>query len=196
MKRGAAVLVLALLGCVQLQGCALLQPPFDQVDQVVRETVQATKATAAEQKAALAAAQQAFVTEASTLNRLRLATLLASLPAPLRDDARASELLEPIADPAGLATGRFAALLATQLAERQRIARELDRLAKERAAVEKERAAAEKERAQLERERQSADKERDKREEALRQQLEALRAIERGILDREERLRRSPGAKP
>jgi hypothetical protein len=39
-------------------------------------------------------------------------------------------------------------------------------------------------------ERASADKERDKREEALKQQLEALRSIERGILEREERLRR------
>ena len=72
--------------------------------------------------------------------------------------------------------------LATQVAERQRVAREIERLNKERAASE--------------RERQAADKERDKREEALRQQLEALRAIERGILDREERLRRNPGAKP
>lgn len=178
-----------LLLTLAVSGCALLQPPFDQVDQVVREAVQAAKAPAAEQKAALAAAQQAFVADASTLNRLRLATLLASLPAPLRDDARASELLEPLADPAALATGRFAALLAVQVAERQRVARELDRVTKERAALEKERA-------QFDRDRQAADKERDKREEALRQQLEALRAIERGILDREERLRRSPGAKP
>jgi hypothetical protein len=85
-------------------------------------------------------------------------------------------------DPAGSSTSRFAAFLATQLAERQRVAREVDRLTKERAAVE--------------RERQAADKERDKREEALRQQLEALRAIERGILDREERLRRAPAGKP
>lgn len=184
MRRAAAVFL-----AVALSGCAALQPPFDQVDQVVRETVQATKAGSAEQKAALAAAQQAFVAEAGTVNRLRLATLLASLPAPLRDDARASELLEPIADPAGSATGRFAALLATQIAERQRVVRELDRITKERAALEKERA-------QFERDRQAADKERDKREEALRQQLEALRAIERGILDREERLRRAPGAKP
>ena len=182
MRRAALVFAMA------LTGCAVLQPPFDQVDQVVREAVQATKASPAEQKSALGAAQQAFVAEASTLNRLRLAALLATLPAPLRDDARASELLEPVADPAGSATGRFAALLAAQIAERQRIARELDRLVKERATLEKERA-------QIERERQAADKERDKREEALRQQLEALRAIERGILDREERLRRNPGAK-
>jgi hypothetical protein len=165
-----------------LAGCAALQPPVDQVDGVLREAVHVARASAAEQKAALATAQQAFVAESSTLNRLRLATLLVTLPAPLRDDARASELLEPIADPAGSATGRFAAFLGTQLAERQRIAREVERLSKERAV--------------LERERQSVEKERDKREEALRQQLEALRAIERGILDREERLRRNPGAKP
>ena len=40
------------------------------------------------------------------------------------------------------------------------------------------------------RERAAADKERDKREEALKQQIEALRAIERGILEREEKMRR------
>ena len=40
------------------------------------------------------------------------------------------------------------------------------------------------------RERALSDKERDKREEALKQQLDALRAIERGILEREETLRR------
>ena len=83
-------------------------------------------------------------------------------------------------------TGRLAAFLGIQIAERQRLVREAERVAKER----------DRERASLERERQANDKERDKREEALRQQLEALRAIERGIIDREERLRRKPGAKP
>jgi hypothetical protein len=186
--RGASVLlVLTSVACAAaLAGCAelptALQPPVDQVDGVLREAVQVARAPAAEQKATLTTAQQAFVGDSSALNRLRLATLLVIVPAPLRDDARANELLEPIADPAGSAIGRFAAFLATQLAERQRAARELERLSKERGA--------------LERERQNAEKERDKREEALRQQLEALRAIERGILDREERLRRNPGAKP
>ena len=174
--------VVALASCAELQLPPALQPAPDPVDTVIRETAHAARAPAAEQKAALAAAQQAFVADSSTLNRLRLATLLASLPPPLRDDPRAGELLEPMVDPAGPSTGRFAAFLATQLAERQRIAREVERLTKERAA--------------LERERQAADKERDKREEALRQQLEALRAIERGILDREERLRRAPAGKP
>jgi hypothetical protein len=178
----AIVAAAALAGCAELQLPAMLQPPADQVDSVIRESAHLARAPAADQKAALAVAQQAFVGDSGTLNRLRLATLLASLPAPLRDDARAAELLEPMVDPSGSATGRFAAFLSTQVAERQRIAREIERLNKERAASE--------------RERQAADKERDKREEALRQQLEALRAIERGILDREERLRRNPGAKP
>jgi hypothetical protein len=171
-------LVLMLAGCAELQLPAVLQPPPDPVEVAIREAAQAAGATPAEQKAALAGAQQALVNEASTLNRLRLATLLATLPPPLRDDTRVAELLEPLVEPAGSATARFAVVLSAQVAERQRLAREVERLAKERTA--------------LERERQAADKERDKREEALRQQLEALRAIERGILDREERLRRAP----
>jgi hypothetical protein len=183
MKRALVVCLCAVaVACAELQLPGGLQAPADQVDVVIREAVQASKAPAADQKGLLTAAQQAFVGEASPLNRLRLATLLVALPAPLRDEARAAELLEPIADPAGASTGRFAALLAAQIGERQRLAREVERLAKERSAIE--------------RERQAADKERDKREEALRQQLEALRAIERGILDREERLRRNPAAKP
>src|SRR5918911_833666 len=85
---------------------------------------------------------------------------LGPLAPPLRDDARAAELLEPIADPASAGVGRFAALLALQIGERAKLGRELDR---------------------VQREHERSDRERDKREEALRQQLEALRAIERGI---------------
>ena len=119
-------------------------------------------------------AQKAFGSGAPA-DRLRLATLLATLPPPLRDDARAAELLEPIADAGAPGVGRFAALLSAQVigapasAARGRALR-----------AEGERAG---------RERALADKERDKREEALKQQLEALRAIERGILEREETLR-------
>jgi hypothetical protein len=170
----ALVVALAMLaaGCAQIPG---FEPS---VDSIIGEAVSAARAPAAEQKAALGRAQAAFVREASPANRLRLATLLAALPAPLRDDARAIELLEPIADGAAAGTGRFAALLSAQIVERQRLARELERTAREA-----ERTA---------RERDKADKERDKREEALRQQLEALRAIERGILEREEKLRKKP----
>ena len=155
-----------------------MQPWVNPVDAIVAEAVAAARAPAAEQAAALARAEKEIKRggTAAPAERLRLATLLATLPAPLRDDARAAQLLEPLADAAQPGIGRFAALLAAQIAERQRAARDL-----ERGAREAERVAREHER---------SDRERDKREEALKQQLEALRAIERGILEREEKLRR------
>jgi hypothetical protein len=162
-----------------LAGCAALQPGAEQsvaVDSMVGEALSAARATAVEQKAALSRAQQRFLQDPTVLNRMRLATLLAALPAPLRDDGRAAELLEPVADPTLPGLRRFAALLLAQVAERQRLVRENDRMARERDRTEKEHS--------------RSDKERDQREEALRQQLEALRSIERGILEREERLRK------
>ena len=162
----------AFAAALALAGCALVEPPPPRIaplDGVIGEAIQAARAPAVEQKAALQRAEQAFVADAAPLNRLRLATLLATLPDPLRDDARAAELLEPIADASDPGLGRFAALLSGQVSERRRVAREAERQARER---------------------ERNDKEREKREEALRQQLEALRSIERGILEREERLRR------
>jgi hypothetical protein len=166
-------------------GCAAVQPLVNPVDAIVAEAVAVARAPAAEQTAALARAEKEVQRpgEPSPSDRLRLATLLATLPAPLRDDARAAELLGPIADASAPGIGRFAALLSSQIMERQRAARELDR-------VSKEAANAARERERLEKARELLDKERDKREEALKQQLEALRAIERGILEREEKLRR------
>jgi hypothetical protein len=157
---------------VLVAGCALLEPQASDivaVDAIVAEALKAARAPAPEQKAALAAAQAAFEKSPAAANRLRLATLLAVLPPPLRDDARAGELLESLASASSPGYGRFAALLAGQLSERQRLARELERSTRER---------------------ERADKERDKREEALRQQIEAMQSIERGILEREEKLRR------
>jgi hypothetical protein len=174
------LLVFALLA---LGACSELQLVPDPVDGIVAEAIQAARAPAAEQKVAVARAQQAFVRDTSIANRLRLAVLLSALPAPLRDDARAVELLEPIADAGAPGTGRFAAFLAANIADRQRLARDLERVTREREQVARERVAADRERAER-------DRERDRREEALRQQLEALRSIERGILEREDRLRR------
>jgi len=163
----------ALSATLAVASCALLAPEasrnFASVDAVMAEAVQASRAPASEQKAALARAEQQFAADPAAVNRLRLATLLGTLPDPLRDDARAGELLEPLANAGDPGIGRFAALLATQIGERRRLVREGERIARER---------------------ERGDKERDKREDALRQQLEALRAIERGILEREERLRR------
>jgi hypothetical protein len=160
-----------------LAGCASLDPrSFGVVaaDGIVAEALQVRRAGTAEQKAALARADEAMRREATPANRLRLASLLVVLPDPMRDPQRAAELLEPIADDP--AYGRFAALIAVQAQEQARLARELTRGARD-----------------LERERGERDRERverDKREEALRQQVEALRGIERGILEREEKLRR------
>ena len=160
--RHRSLVVATLVG---LAACAALElpgAPFQPVDALVRDALDSARASPPQQKAAMQRAEQAFAREGSAVNRLRLAVLLATLAPPIRDDARAAELLEPIADPNAPGVGRFAALLAGQVGERARMARERER----------------------------SDRERDKREDALRQQLDALRAIERGIQDREEKLRR------
>jgi hypothetical protein len=165
-----------LLACA---GCALLDPQVASMaaaDSALSDALSATRAPQAEQRSALARAQQAFTSDPAPVNRLRLAALLALVAPPLRDEGRAAELLGPIADPGMPGVGRTAAVLAAELAEQQRLAREVDRLARE-----SERTA---------RERERLDRERDKREEALREQVEALRDIERNIREREEKLRR------
>src|SRR5258708_13144563 len=94
-----------------LAGCAVLQPGAEQsvaADSIVGEALSAARAPVAEQKAALSRAQQRFLQEPTMLNRVRLATLLAALPAPLRDDARAVELLESVADASVPGLRRFA----------------------------------------------------------------------------------------
>jgi len=158
-----------------LAGCALLEPQAMDVDAVVADSLKAGRSSSAEQKTALAGAQAAFEKSSGDATRLRLATLLVVLQPPLRDDARAAELLEPLAGKSS-PFGRFAALLSGQINERQRLARDLERIARDR---------------------ERTDKERDKREEALRQQIEAMQSIERGIIERQEKLRRqTPSAAP
>ncbi len=168
-----AALVIACAGCVTLDPEAA---ELRAVDDVVAEVLNAARAPQAEQRAALARAQQAFSATPDAVARLRLGSLLALLPSPLGDPTRAAALLAPMADAADRGAGRIAALLATQLAQQQRLVRETERLAREA-----ERTAREHER---------LEGEHDKREEALRQQVEALREIERNIRQREEKLRR------
>jgi hypothetical protein len=174
------MVIRALIASLLLAGCALLEPHTQDAvaaDRALAEALAAARASPAEQKAALAAVQAAFVKDSSTANRLRLATLVALLPPPLRDDARAGELLQPLSREA-TPPGRFAALLAGHVAERQRLSREAERLAREADRVA--------------RDHERSDKERDRREEELRKQLEAMQSIERAILEREEKLRRRP----
>ena len=180
------VLVAALV--LLLGGCAQLAPGADEtagVNEIVAQAVAAARAPASEQQRALRLAQEAYRRERGIADRLRLATLLATLPAPLRDDSAAYALLKPLAAARRESPyANFGALLAGQVAERQRIARE-----SERAVKESERAAKESERAAKDYERSARAAE--ERAQTLLEQLNALKAIERGIVEREEKLRRN-----
>ncbi|HLS86111.1 MAG TPA: hypothetical protein VK043_07425 [Burkholderiales bacterium] len=183
MRRSIA---LAALAGTLLVGCAGFPPPREEgTETAIQEALQALRLPRSEQAAALGRAQERFVQRPSPDNRVRLATLLATLPPPIGDDARAAKLLEPLASAEGGPHARYAALLAEQIARRRRLVQETERLDREL-----ERATREREK--LERDYAVAQKEHEKREEAMRQQIEALRSIERGILEREERLRRRP----
>jgi hypothetical protein len=142
-------------------GCAQLGIPHgDATAELVAAGAQVARQPEAVQRRAIAQAGAAFARDASDANRARLAILLVAVPAPLRDDGRAAELLRPLASAdADRPLARLAVLLTGQIAERQRLAREAER------------------REQASRERESA----------LRAQLEALRAVERRMIEREER---------
>lgn len=163
-----------------LAGCAALAPGADEraeVSGIVARAVVAARAPAAEQQRALRQAHEAYRSDRSVVNRLQLATLLVALPAPLRDDGAAYALLRPVAgEHRESPLQDFAALLAGQVSERLRLARESEQAAREH---ERSMRAAEL-REQTLREQQQT----------LREQLDALKSIERGIVEREEKLRR------
>ena len=173
-----------------LAGCAQLAPRADEpkvVNEIIAQAVAATGAPATEQQRALGEAQEAFGRDSATVNRLRLATLLATLPPPRGDVKAAYSLLEPFAGGEGRSPyASFGELLAGQVAERLRLARESEQAMSERQRL--ARAAQQREadlRDELERSRRAA----GEREAKLQEQLEALKAIERGIVEREEKMR-------
>ena len=171
---------LALL--VLLAGCAALRPGADealQVSEIVAGAVGTARATPEEQRRQLNHAQQMFAAGQDDASRARLAALLATLPPPLRDDARAAALLEPLAARRPeTPLVQFAAMTGAGAAERARAAREL------RAAERREEQAEERTKALRQQVEQA-----EERASTLRQQVEALKSIERGILEREERRR-------
>lgn len=178
------------LCAVLLSGCALLQPDADealQVREVVGAAVSAARATPTEQRRQLTHAQEMYAAVPDTANRVRLAALLATLPAPWRDEARAASLLEPLAARrSDSPLAQLAGMLAASLAERQRLARELRAAETRMEAAESRAAAAEARVAAAERREEAA----AERAGVLQRQVDALKAIERGILEREERRRR------
>jgi outer membrane murein-binding lipoprotein Lpp len=175
MKATVAALVLLLAGCVSFSPGAGERA---KVSEIVAQAVTSARAPAAAQQRTVHLAREAYRRDRTIENRLRLATLLATLPAPLRDDGAAYALLKPFtAERSESPYASFGALLAGQVAERLRLTRE-----SERAAREQERAVREQERAA---------REAEQREKTLREQLDALKSIERGIVEREERIRRN-----
>lgn len=165
-----------------LSGCALLQPDAGealQVREIVGGAVSAARATPDEQRRRMTHAQQMYAAVPDDANRVRLAALLATLPPPWRDDARAASLLEPLAARRpDTPVAQLAGMLAASVAERQRLAREL-RAAESRVEAAESRASAAERREEAAAERAGT----------LQRQVDALKAIERGILEREERRR-------
>jgi hypothetical protein len=158
----------ALLCAALLAGCALLRPDAGealQVRDIVAAATSGVRASPEEQRRQVTHAEQMFKALPDDANRARLGALLATLPQPWRDDARASALLEPLATRRPeTPLSQLAGMLAAGSAERLRLARDL------RAAERREEAA-------------------EERAATLRQQVEALKSIERSILEREERRR-------
>jgi len=182
-------LIVALAGLATVSGCALLQPggePAAEMRTIVGETVSTARASPAEQRQRLADARRAYDAAPNDANAVRYAALLATLSAPMRDEARAAAILAPIAarQPATPLT-ELAALMAAEISERQRLAREL-RAAEQRAQAATQRGEAAVARAEeAERREESA----NERAAKLQGQVEALKSIERNILQREERRR-------
>jgi hypothetical protein len=195
-----------------LTGCAALGPANDAA--IVSEAVALAVATARApqdlRRRELELASQAFERDPGTVHRTRLAVLLATLPAPERDDARAASLLEPVAARQPESDlSRFAQMLADSIAERRQraaaaqaaseraaaglraagqradtIQQQLESTQREMHAVEQREAALRKQVDALKREARAS----EYREETLRRQIQALRAAERSTLEREQRL--------
>ena len=180
-------------------GCAALRPGPDEaavVSQIVEAAVEASRVPEAEQRDRLSAAMEQFVLGSNATSRLRVAVLLATLPRPLRDDRKASALLEPLtARQPETPIMRFAALLRAQIAERQRMAEDGERLARageqreEMLRRQNEALRASEHREESLRRQVEALRESEQRVEILRRQVEALRESERGTIGREEKIR-------
>ncbi len=179
---------LAIACLVLLAGCAALQPGY-QDSQVVRDIVETAvetlRATPEAQRNRLADALETLASRKDDASRLRVAVLLATLPAPLRDEARADAILQELSE------GReetpltqFALLLRNRT---QRISEAAAQDAQERmlAAARREQALREQAEALRTSERALAE-----REDSLKRRTQALRSSERSVAEREETLRR------
>jgi hypothetical protein len=197
------------IGClVLLAGCAVLKPGYED-SQVVREIVETAvdtlRATPEAQRERLAAAMQVLASRNDDTSRLRAAVLLATLPPPLRDEARAAALVRELTErrPDSPVT-QFATLFQARLEAPERASAAADEAEQRLRATEKreqalreqadalrasERTLAEREEA-LKKRTQALQRSVAEREEAVRRQVEALRESERLMTEREETVRK------
>ena len=188
-------------------GCAALKPGAEDagvVTEIVAMAVDTLRATADVQRERLSSTLDTLTSRPDDAARLRAGVLLATLPPPLRDDARAATLLQPIAArQPETPLVQFAGLFQARLAERER-ERATEELQERLRSAEKqaetlrneletlrthERALAEREEA-LKRRGQVLQRGVAEREETVRRQIEALRESERTMAEREETVRR------
>jgi len=186
-------------------GCAALKPGAEDagvVTEIVAMAVDTLRSTADVQRERLSSTLDTLTSRPDDAARLRAGVLLATLPPPLRDDARAMALLQPIAARRPeTPLAQFAGLFQARIAEREHATEQLQerlRSAEKQAETLRgevetlrtnERALAEREEA-LKRRGQVLQRGVTEREETLRRQAEALRESERTMAEREETVRR------
>lgn len=199
MRLATAVLV------VFAAGCASFKPGAEdavQVSEIVAMAVETLRSTPQVQSERLSAALGAVASQPSDAARLRAGVLLATLPPPLQDGARASSLLEPVAARRPeTPLSQFAGFFQARMLERDRETEDLrDRLRKTEKQAEllrgevdalriNERAYVEREEA-LRKRGQALQRGVAEREETVRRQVEALRESERSMAEREETIRK------
>jgi hypothetical protein len=148
MKRAALAAVLALAGCAQMQAPAPVQsrpeppqvpapPPAvpvveaeesRQVGELLGYYHRVAQLGPEDQKRELATATQGFNRERSNGSRVRLALLYVMPGTAFQDDARAAQLLEPLATAPGGAVRQLASLLHAQVTERMKTQKRADQL--------------------------------------------------------------------
>jgi hypothetical protein len=186
-------------------GCAALKPGAEDagvVTEIVAMAVDTLRSTADVQRERLSSTLNTLTSRPDDAARLRAGVLLATLPPPLRDDARAAALLQPIAArQPETPLAQFAGLFQARLAEREKASEQLQERLRSaekeaetlRSEVEtlrtQERALAEREEA-LKRRGQVLQRGVAEREETMRRQTEALRESERAMAEREETVRK------
>ena len=186
-------------------GCAALKPGAEDagvVTEIVAMAVDTLRSTADVQRERLSSTLDTLASRPDDASRLRAGVLLATLPPPLRDEARAAALLQPIAArQPETPLAQFAGLFQARIAERERATEQLQeqlRSAEKQAEALRgevetlrthERALAEREEA-LKRRGQVLQRGVAEREETMRRQTEALRESERAMAEREETVRK------